>query len=341
MPGYELVIRNIYNGIARWGGPVFVMISGALFLPRQIDARTVWRRYIPRLAVAFVVWSALYALAFPVARTLLWHKEMADLPTILSDFVIGEYHLWFVPMLIGLYMCIPIFNKICEAPAVRRYYLILSFVAAFVIPWTLSLATVLLPGTQLLVTLNTAVSNAHLDILCGFGFCFVWGHHLNTAEISKKQRCTLCLLGATGPVMTALLNILASLRSGIPEVTFSSNFSVNLALAATGIFVLFKDLPLNNEKLNGFVAKLDRYTFGAYLVHAFILSVLQKIVPGIDPALRIPVDRLCRDRGLLQYFGGNEPHSVRAQMACVRRVRRDLRFNKKASLRRPFVLMPL
>jgi len=42
--GFEWRVLNIYNGFVRWGVPVFIMISGALFLNRDIPVRQLYGR---------------------------------------------------------------------------------------------------------------------------------------------------------------------------------------------------------------------------------------------------------------------------------------------------------
>ena len=48
LAGTELNIYNICNGASRWGVPVFVMMSGALFLPKEITTKTLYKKiHIP------------------------------------------------------------------------------------------------------------------------------------------------------------------------------------------------------------------------------------------------------------------------------------------------------
>lgn len=41
---------------------IFVMISGALFLQKEITVIIMWKKYIKRIFMVFVVWSGLYSL---------------------------------------------------------------------------------------------------------------------------------------------------------------------------------------------------------------------------------------------------------------------------------------
>lgn len=44
---------NFYDSVVRWAVPIFVMISGSLFLSREIPVKKIYSKYILRMAVAF------------------------------------------------------------------------------------------------------------------------------------------------------------------------------------------------------------------------------------------------------------------------------------------------
>ncbi|SFO21753.1 Acyltransferase family protein [Pseudobutyrivibrio sp. UC1225] len=57
----EWQVFNFYESIVRWGVPIFLMISGTLFLNREISIKKLFSKYIFRMVVAFVFWSLFYA----------------------------------------------------------------------------------------------------------------------------------------------------------------------------------------------------------------------------------------------------------------------------------------
>ena len=44
--GLEWQSFNFYDSVVRWGVPIFVMISGSLFLSREISIRKIYSKYI-------------------------------------------------------------------------------------------------------------------------------------------------------------------------------------------------------------------------------------------------------------------------------------------------------
>ncbi len=51
---------NLYDSAVRWAVPVFVMISGALFLSGSQSIGHILKKNVSRLVTAFIFWSALY-----------------------------------------------------------------------------------------------------------------------------------------------------------------------------------------------------------------------------------------------------------------------------------------
>jgi surface polysaccharide O-acyltransferase-like enzyme len=114
LAGTEWNIYNICNSASRWGVPVFVMISGSLFLPREIPTKTLYKKYISRMAIAYIVWSAFYAIVDPVGHLIFTEGYQIIPAEIIGSFISGAIHLWFLPMIIGLYMCIPLIKQLTQ-----------------------------------------------------------------------------------------------------------------------------------------------------------------------------------------------------------------------------------
>lgn len=58
----EWNVLNFYNcSLVRWAVPVFIMISGALFLDGKQSITHIYKKNILRIVTAFLFWSPLYA----------------------------------------------------------------------------------------------------------------------------------------------------------------------------------------------------------------------------------------------------------------------------------------
>lgn len=259
-------VFNCYDGIVRWGVPIFVMISGALFLSREIPIKRIYSKYVLRMASSFFVWSTIYALVVGGSPT-----------EILAAIVSGHYHMWFILMIIGLYVTIPVVKPMVENDERCRYFLLLSLVFAFVLPWSMTLMDDL--GSPLVVALSRAMRSGFNDmnvrVFTGFVGFFVLGYYLNRVELDKRQRAAIYVLGLIGFVFTVVMTSVVSLRAQKCDGYYYGNFTVNVLCEVLAVFTWFKYRSYNNDRANRFVLKLSRYCFGAYLVHPLIIRQLR------------------------------------------------------------------
>lgn len=66
----EWQICNIFDSGTRWAVPIFVMISGCLFLDKnkEISIKKLYRKNILRIITAYIFWSLIYTLVFSTIK---------------------------------------------------------------------------------------------------------------------------------------------------------------------------------------------------------------------------------------------------------------------------------
>ncbi|WP_294757990.1 acyltransferase family protein [uncultured Gemmiger sp.] len=274
--GFEWQSFNFYDSVVRWGVPIFVMVSGSLFLSRDISIRKIYSKYIFRMVIAFLTWSIFYALMTPEYFE---NGLLYGIKTHIDAMVSGHYHMWFILMIIGIYMCIPFYKKIIADSFTTKYFLVLSFIFAVMIPWSIQLLNDFIVENHeqlanLVSVANSHVSTMNMNMVLGYSFYFVLGYYLDNIELRKKQRLLIYFLGILGFAFTVLADLDLAIKTQKPCGTYYGNFRVNVMLEAICIHTLFKYHKFKNEKLNSFVFMISGYTFGAYLIHAFFIEKL-------------------------------------------------------------------
>lgn len=264
---FEWQVLNFYDAIVRWGVPVFVMISGSLFLGKEIPLKKIYAKYILRMAISFIVWSVVYTV---------FHRR--DIVNSLLAIISGQwnYHMWFVLMIIGIYMCIPIIKPIVETNVKIKYYLLLSFVFAFVVPEVTVLTNDF--GNELIVkfvnTINNDVNTMRMHLVLGYAGYFVLGYYINKTDLNKRLRMIIYALGILGFIFTIVTSLIVSLQTQAACATYYGEFTINVLCESVAVFTWFKYRKYNLHKLNLFIRKLSKYSFGAYLVHLLVLEQL-------------------------------------------------------------------
>ena len=275
---------NIYDSCVRFGVPVFVMISGALFLDRDISIKKLYSKNISRLATAFIFWSAVYALVYST--------ETKDF---LYNFFSGYYHLWFIPMLMALYVCIPLFLKLAENETILKYFLAVSSVFTFLIPQIIRIVNDF-GGENFKYVFGgfvTTYENAKLSVFFGYAFYFMLGYYINKTDFAKTKRLLIYLLGLLGTAFITVMTILVSKSANEPILAYYDNFTVGVLLQSLAVFVFVKyDLP-KPLKLSSLVFEISKCSFGAYLVHCLIIDRLDKWLSvntlSFNPLVSVPL----------------------------------------------------
>ena len=92
--------------------------------------------------------------------------------------------MWFLFMIVGLYLIIPLLNKIVENPKMAYYFVILAFFFSFLIPQIISVIGLKYESLSELV--STLISKFHVEMVLGYSGYFVLGYLLKRMQIRKK-----------------------------------------------------------------------------------------------------------------------------------------------------------
>ena len=270
---------NFYDSIVRWALLSFVMISGALFLQKDIPLKKIFSKYIFRIVTAFLFWSFVYAVEH--------YAENKDIIKALDHFISGHYHLWFLFMITELYMILPFTKKIVESDFLTKYFLLLAFIFTFFLPQSVNLISVFSEKYGTIATY--IINNFYFYFVMGFTVYFLLGCVLNKIEISKKQERIIYFLGICGFIATILMSIMVSRIKNKPNEIFYSYTSINVLFESIAVFVFFKK---HFSKQSKFIVTLSKYSFGAYLVHAAVIRVIELCglnTLSFNPIFSVPV----------------------------------------------------
>ena len=264
-PSINWRVSIAYNGIARWGVPVFVMISGALFLNpnKEVTYQDILKKRVPRLLLAYVFWTLFYVL---YGFVLTGFEGFSVLHFIKRAIVSPRVHLWFLPMLMGVYLLIPMLRKIAQDRKLLRYALLIWIVFVFVSFFQFSKTFELMTQIYPLFKMN---------IILGYSGYFLFGYFLSCNVFSKRQRIWIYLLGIAGALVAIFGTIYTSVSDGEANKCFLTNLSLQVVSMATALFVLVKELA---QKCGTFTLKFVDFVrkdlFGMYLTHLLWFPII-------------------------------------------------------------------
>ena len=190
------------------------------------------------------------------------------------------FHLWYLPMLIGLLVITPLIWEIVNSPRGKQWsqYMILLFLIFQIFTYTAGRFD--LPWKEHVQDLMNTV---HPELVTGYVGYFVLGHYLYEYGLPKKIERMVCILGPVMILAGIWLCRRESLASGKATQAFYENYTIFACIWSTAVFLFFKEYVSKiqwSERMEKMICSLGGCTFGIYLIHAFVRDVLYR--NGID-----------------------------------------------------------
>lgn len=265
----EFLVMTIYNSITRFAVPLFLMLSGLFLVSPDREDVAVGKRFL-RLLMLFYVWSAFYAFQGIAIDIFSGEFSMDVWTASVQRFIFGHSHMWFIQLLLGFYILIPVARQICVKKEILQYYLILWIAFRFLLP--------LLTNIFHLYIIQARIDSLGLDILVGYFGYFLLGYYLNVTNIKKEIRWIVYAMGIAAVCLTAFLTIRDCTVSGTYVETWFSPGSPNVLVLSIAIFVCFKYCKVFDRVKRPYVwQKISGYTFFVYMFHMFVIEKLNLI----------------------------------------------------------------
>lgn len=253
-------LSNVAYSGSRWAVPVFVMASGALVLGSAgRNVPSVYRRRFGRVVPAAIFWTAVY-LAFS-ARFQGGTKDPRELASLVAS---GRpyNHLYFLAVILGLYLVAPFLSRAFAGASSR---------------WIWGAA---------LVAIGFNVADPLLSIVGGSGSSpnlatwwiqfvgyFLLGHAIHLAGPRIDWRPLL--LAFIAAVVIQVVGVIWG-RSHAPFIGayLEGYLALPVVIAAVALYALARGADTRMGPRHSLLERLAVLTFGVYLIHLLIASIL-------------------------------------------------------------------
>ncbi len=256
---YDWYVAVVGDSLVRWSVPMFVMISGALFLNpnKHVTIKGLLKKNVFRLLIAYLFWYAAYIVINTIYACI--SKGVFSLGAVSWS---PQYHLWFLPMLIGVYLLVPILRKIAIECTLLRYALIL---------WSCYITISFL----LIKEIPQITDLFKMNIIWGYCGYFLLGFFLSNIQLKKRTQVLLYILGIIGGGITIAGGLIPI--GGWNKEMFLSYVSPHVALMTTALFVLLKQKASKiKKKTLAIVSYVRADLFGIYLTHGIWLILFNR-----------------------------------------------------------------
>ncbi|MBQ9693344.1 MAG: acyltransferase, partial [Kiritimatiellae bacterium] len=305
----DAVWVSCLNAFARVCVPLFVVASSYLQFPLRYSANTFFKRRAIRVLLPFFLWTLLYAF--------LRGNPIENLSTLWQNFNYSAGHLWFVYMLIGIYLLMPLLSPWAENVSERelRFYLLLCLTASCLptIGTLLGGDAVAIYGPSGIPNLaryplwgeaswNTCGTFYYFSVFLGYVLLGLYFRRFiksrswaKTLTIAMPCWCAGFLLSAGG----FYHSVCTSASTGFPVEgniilgagweRFLQYDSLGVALMTFAWLLCLRQITACGICYNRFILPLSSVSYGIYLCHMVILSAIlawlhpyiTAILPGI------------------------------------------------------------
>lgn len=292
-------IANFYDSLSRFGIPVFVMISGAIFLSeeKKITMKKLWLGNILRMLIVFGIWS--FAYYFYQCKYYwnisVFHKGVTG---VVTGCIYASNHFWFIFMIIGLYALVPLLRSFLRSAGKKELY---YFVALFFLFQILRNTVTILADSSLVSELSDRFTITEFSGYLGY---FVLGYLLTKWELPQKQRTILYALLPVYLAGNYLSSAFFSQKKESYHPGIYDSFGVLTFFLSIAIFVFMKELGKKRNpenRVSHTLKNMSMDTLGIYLMHVGILDYMESknllfdrypAVIGV-PLISITVFALC------------------------------------------------
>lgn len=242
--------------------PTFLMISGALLIQKDYSNLTQHKKRVKRLFSSFMLWSTLYLIFYTFLNIYRGeHYTLNSYTFFLKESVLHgtAYHLWFMYLIIGIYLFMPLLSILCKK--ISRNQLIIFFVI-----WGITLIT------NLFVEFNS-IGDFVSSTIGYLGYLFV-GNLINKNKLNEKIRIRyasiIFLIGVVSTLYLAYHQF--SETHAVSAKTFH-RLNINIAFVAIGFFMMIKSFMYKHE----FIKSISKHSLGIYYIHLFLIMIMNKI----------------------------------------------------------------
>ncbi len=263
---------TIISAFSRISIPLFIMLSGYLLIPKTESWSKTSRRLIQRLIIPFAFWFGFYLLW----DRLFFHRSNSLLEILTLLYQSNTYHLYFLLILIGLYFLLPVFRLIFIH--LENQYLRILLAISF-------LAGILMYFVPYGLIRDQAQFNLFTAWVPYLGY-FLFGGFLASKKPPTPKYLSLIVVASflsTIALSAYVVGHRATTTAWLWRshgVAFVDEYlSPQIILFAISFFWLvtafsFGHRFFKHQLVVKLLRQLARASFGAYLLHVFVLNLL-------------------------------------------------------------------
>lgn len=252
----RIVLRQFLNCAV----PIFLALSAFFLGKKKLDTRTsivaFWKKQIPKVYIPCLIWSIpLFLLSVIGGKDIVYGLVML--------LICGYSIYYFIALIIQYYLLLPLLQKY---------------------PRTMLISSVIISTISIVVvTYLSSVKGLQLPLILYAGPFVTWfvfymlGVYYSKHDRDYSMKGVLCLVFIgfiLECVETYYLNINYGGGAGIKLSSFIYSYGIILLVLCPKAQALYKDNHFTSS-----IAYIGKISFGLYLIHCYVITVLKAISP--------------------------------------------------------------
>lgn len=271
----ENIFKTTLFSLGRLGVPLFLSISGVLLLNKPFDTiKNIFYFYqhnLISLLISAEIWSIFYFLFF-----YFYYGEINSCFQIIKGMLFMENvpiaHMWYIPMIIGIYTIIPFLAYILQALPIKVFYfpITISFISFVFIP-SLNIFLSALGIENIFFYLDTSFLGGV------YGLYLICGYFIGKGIFSKCHTWILFLLNGLFLIFTIWTQSFAYQHSYVFNTWYSfiGTFINGLLLFELIRRSMYFKFPLMLSNLFAYISKIS---LALFFLHMPVLISLQAFI---------------------------------------------------------------
>lgn len=281
---FDWYFGQISYSFGRLGVPFFLMITGTLMLGRNFDIKKFYIKSLLPLFITTEIWTVInyfygiwcYSLQFDI-------KDFLGNILFLKSSPLS--HMWYMPMILGVYLVIPFVANALKGISFKNICLpiLFGFVVFSLMPMYNTFAG------QIITQLPPAQFKIDVSFLGGlYGLILILGYYVaNKKILSQCPKWVLIFVFVVSFIINTLLARYFYNKSIFGITIFVWYTSPFIIVGAICLFELLRRITI--EKSNKVVTLISKGSFAIYLTHKLVLLFMDSLLKKIPAFFEIGI----------------------------------------------------
>lgn len=269
------IIGNIITIAFNWCVPIFIMISGTLFLRKDklVTEKTIFTKTLPRIIGIIFVWGMFYNVVSKfIIEGISINAFIESLIMVITADTTYCYQFWYLYLLVGLYILIPIIK-----PWVDKYMnsdkptqesnIVFIF---------LMIVSLIIPTTLRIVGFEGTVWKGAFTVFTAFVFYLFTGTYLYRWDMPKGIKCFVGVTFVAQVIWFSYNMMHGQYESICTWFGYESFFTWEMSVIVYSLAKKFYK-PIKNSVGKKLVSVISKNSLGIYILHVMVLMFLSKM----------------------------------------------------------------